>query len=87
MAEQTASDTTKKAAPTKPKYVEGTVVIQTNTFDPLQPVLLDQAASVFTEQVKGVHGEGTKLTNVVASLAVHKVGETVTYNVTGEVAG
>lgn len=86
MAEN-ASDTTKKAAPSKPKYVEGTVVIQSRTFDPLQPVLLDRAASAFAEQMKGMHGDSIKLTNVNVGLAVHKVGETVTYNVSGEIAG
>lgn len=84
MAENASTDT-KKA--TKPKYVEGKVVLQTRAFNPLQPELLAQAETAFVEQIHGVHGEGTKVTNVAVTLDTHKVGESVTYNVTGEIAG
>ena len=82
-----------QAGTTAPKQTEkttvvgGQVTIETGTFDPASPLLLDQAADVFKSQVAERYGEKAVVTNLAVTVSVHKVGEHVVYDVTGEVNG
>ncbi len=84
------NETTPKAAASKtkvPKNVGGLVVVKTPTLDAKQPILLDQAADLFREQVKQTYGENVTLSSVSVTLDKHHVGKSATYSVTAETEG
>lgn len=76
---------------TKPKQAEkvtpvkGTVRLNTNTFDPRQPILMDEAADAFKAQLAETHGDKS-VSNVTVTMAKHVIGHSVEYLVTGEIA-
>lgn len=87
MADNDASNTSQtKAKAKQTTAVSGTVVLETKTFEPTQPILLDKAAEAFKAQVAETN-EGKTVTNIQVAVAKHHVGKSVSYNVTGEIAG
>jgi hypothetical protein len=68
----------------KPVEVTGSIVVETKTFDPHQPILIDKAERLFHEQAVEIHGH--KITNVRLKGLIHKIGTSVTYEFIGQVS-